>query len=71
MTEPRAIEQQMREAFVRRLTEDSETDDRRRRDYNQAIFNAEYGWAIFSDTDLDMVMDAFDRAMSDVFRGHR
>ena len=55
--------QRLREEFVRLLTEDSETHDRRRREFNQAIFNAEHGWAVWSSTDLDMVMDKFDRAV--------
>lgn len=25
--------------------------------YNQAIFNKQKGWAVFNNTDLDMVMD--------------
>jgi hypothetical protein len=53
----------LREEFVRLLTVDSETKDRRRREFNQAIFNAEGGWAIWSSTDLDMVMSKFDRAV--------
>lgn len=57
---------ELREAFLRRLTVDSETSDRRRKDFNQAIFNAEEGWAVFNGTDLDMVMYAFDAAVRDV-----
>ena len=53
----------LREEFVRLLTVDSETKDRRRREFNQAVFNAEQGWAIWSSTDLDMVMQKFDRAV--------
>lgn len=29
----------LREAFIKRMTVDSETQDRRRKDYNQAIFH--------------------------------
>lgn len=29
----------LRELFIKRMTEDSETQDRRRKDYNQAIFH--------------------------------
>ena len=52
----------LRAEFLRFLTQDSETKDRRRRDFNQAIFNAEEGWAIWTSTDLDMVMSKFDKA---------
>ena len=42
----RDVVSELRAAFLRFLTEDSETKDRRRRDFNQAIFNAEEGWAV-------------------------
>ena len=51
-----------REAFLAALTVDSATRDRRRREYNQAIFDPENGWSIWSSTDLDMVMAAYDHA---------
>ena len=53
-----------REAFLRLLTEDGDTHDRRRKTYNQAIFRpeAEGGRSIWSSTDLDMVLDKYDRA---------
>ena len=54
---------ELREEFIRLLTVDSETNDRRRKDFNQAIFDAERGYAIWNGTDLDMVMDKFDRAV--------
>lgn len=53
----------VRAEFLRLLTEDSETGDRRRKDFNQAIFDAERGYACFTGTTLDMVMDKFDRAV--------
>lgn len=59
---------ELRAEFLRLLTTDSETKDRRRRDFNQAIFNAEGGWAVWTDTDLDMVMDKFDAAVRNVER---
>ena len=43
--------------------------DRRRWDANQPIFNREEGWAVWSRTDLDMVMDAFDAAVRDLAKG--
>lgn len=60
----------LRSEFVRMLTVDGSLD-RRRRDFNQAIFNAEEGWAIWSSTDLDMVMTAFDRAVRNLTRKPR
>ena len=58
----------LREEFLRLLTVDSQTQDRRRRDYNQAIFAPEEagGWAVFNGTDLHMVMRAFDRAVKNL-----
>lgn len=78
----------LRELFIRRMTEDSETDDRRRKDFNQAIFhyeseesvdcwNAEcekFGfqkkshggtYAVWSEMDMDMVLQCFDNAVKD------
>lgn len=52
----------LRAEFLRLLTVDSETQDRRRREYNQAIFDPT-GYAIWSSTDLDMVMEKFDKAV--------
>ena len=54
-------DERLRAAFLRLLTTDSPHRDRRRKDFNQAIFHAE-GWAIWSSTDLDMVMEKFDKA---------
>lgn len=58
----------LRAEFVRRLTVDSAHHDRRRRDYNQAIFNAEEGWAIWTGTTIDMVMSKFDDAVDALIR---
>lgn len=60
----------LRAEFLRLLTTDSETRDGRRRDFNQAIFNAEHGWAIWTSTDLDMVMEKFDKAIRAVGERH-
>lgn len=54
----------LRALFVHYLTADSATKDRRRRAFNQAIFNAKGGWAIWSSTDLEMVMSKFDKAIA-------
>lgn len=55
----------LRDEFLRLLTQDSDTKDRRRKDYNQAIFAPE-GYACWSRTDLNMVMEKFDRAVRNV-----
>ena len=53
-----------RDVFVRLLTEDGDTHDRRRKTFNQAIFmpEAEGGRSVWDSTDLDMVLDKYDRA---------
>jgi len=51
-----------RELFVKYLTQDSTTGDARRRDFNRAIFDAEKGFANYCGTNLDMVLDKFDKA---------
>ena len=53
----------LRAEFVKMLTVDG-SRDRRRKDFNVAIFNAEGGWAIWSRTDLASVMEAFDHAVA-------
>jgi hypothetical protein len=57
------VSDELREEFLRLLTVDSESRDRRRKGYNQAIFDAERGYAIWNGTSLDMVMDKFDQAV--------
>ncbi len=59
----------MRACFLKYLTVDSDTHDRRRKDYNQAIFDDEKGFAVFNGTDLDMVMDKFDLALKSFKEG--
>ena len=56
---------ELRDLFLRYLTKDSETRDARRKEFNQAIFDAEEGWAVFCGTDLNMVMEKFDRAVKE------
>lgn len=53
---------ELREEFLKALTVDSETKDARRREFNQAIFDAEKGYAVWTGTDLGMVLAKFDRA---------
>lgn len=61
----------LRELFIKRMTVDSETTDRRRKDFNQAIFHfdddePEKGsYAVWSETTLEMVMQCFDDAVKD------
>lgn len=49
------------------MTVDSETQDRRRKDYNQAIF-CDYGNGeheqVFCGTTMEMVLDCFDNAVT-------
>ena len=52
----------LRDEFLRLLVTDSDHHDRRRKDYNQAIF-MDNGRAIWTETDLPMVMDKFDQAV--------
>jgi hypothetical protein len=58
----------LRELFLKRLTIDSDNTDRRKKDFNQAIFDAEEGFACFCNTDLDMIMEKFDLAIKDLKR---
>jgi hypothetical protein len=58
----------LRRYFLEYLTIDSETNDARRKDFNQAIFidpNDRHfgGKQVFNDTDLDMVMEKFEKAI--------
>lgn len=53
----------LREEFLRLLTVDSEHHDRRRKDFNLAIFDPERGYAIWVPVDLNMVMSKFDKAV--------
>jgi hypothetical protein len=64
-------EKKLREAFVKYLTVDSETQDARKREFNKAIFDAEEGWACFNGTDLSMVMEKFDKAVRECTKNAR
>ena len=48
--------------FVRLLTTDSPHHDRRRRDFNQAIFMPD-GRPVWTETTLDMITGKFERAV--------
>ena len=58
----------LRELFIKRMTIDSEHNDRRRKDYNQAIF-CDYGRGeheqVFCGTTMEMVLQCFDDAVKD------
>lgn len=60
--------QELRELFIKRMTEDSETQDARRKEFNQAIFGFNDDgstYAVWNETDLDMVLQCFDDAIKD------
>ena len=58
--------EELRAAFVKRLTVDSDHHDSRRKDFNQAILDIDQGFACFNGTDLDMVLEKFDAAVRDL-----
>ena len=58
----------LRELFIKYLTQDSQTKDARRKEFNQAIFinpqdKLVGGRQVFCNTDLDMVLEKFDKAV--------
>lgn len=59
----------LRAEFVRLLTEDGGTRDRRRKEFNQALFIKD-GWAegepVWTSISLDMVLEKFDKAVKNV-----
>ena len=62
----------LRNCFIKRMSVDSETNDRRRKDYNQAIFfddgSGEHPQS-FNYMTMEMVLDCFDNAVKDWRRG--
>lgn len=61
----------LRELFIKRMTVDSESQDKRRRDYNQAIFGLKAdgsSYPIWNYIDIDMVLQCFDNAVKDLRR---
>lgn len=59
----------LRNLFIKRMTQDSPHHDRRRKDFNQAIFGYHDDgstYAVWSDTDMDMVLRCFDDAVQDL-----
>ena len=63
------IKSTLRELFIKYLTQDSATKDARRREYNQALFDAKEGWAVFCGTDLNMILEKFDKAVKVSYEG--
>lgn len=73
--EGKAVIEELRELFIKRMTVDSEHNDRRRKDYNQAIFHwweedeAEADpsktFQCWSNMDMGMVLWCFDDAVKD------
>jgi hypothetical protein len=71
----KAVIEELRELFIKRMTVDSEHNDRRRKDYNQAIFHwweedeAEADphktFQCWSEMDMGMVLECFDNAVKD------
>ena len=61
-----------RELFIKRMTVDSEIRDRRRKDYNQAIFYWNDYWKeycqVYNNTSMEMVLKCFDNAIKDYRR---
>lgn len=59
---------ELRDLFIKRMTVDSEHNDRRRKDYNQAIF-CDFGRgvheAVWNETTMEMVLQCFDDAVYD------
>ena len=60
---------EFRELFVKRMTVDSDHNDRRRKDYNQAIFfyddYTHEHKACFCGMNMEMVLQCFDDAVKD------
>ena len=60
--------EELRALFIKRMTVDSEHCDARRKDFNQAIFSYRDNgstYAVWYDTDMDMVLRCFDDAAKD------
>ena len=60
---------ELRKLFIRRMTVDSDHNDRRRKDFNQAIFfyddYTHEHKQCFNDTNMEMVLQCFDDAVKD------
>lgn len=70
ITDGKKVIEELRQLFIKRMTVDSDTRDRRRKDFNQAIFHYEddeYGqtYPVYNGMDMDMVLKCFDDAAKD------
>lgn len=63
--------EELRCLFLKYLTIDGSTQDARRKEFNQAIFDRKEGWAVFHGTDLDMIMEKFDAATKELEQRNR
>ncbi len=66
---------ELRDLFLKYLTQDGETQDARRKGFNQAIFISPIhkffgGKQVFNGTNLDMVMEKFDKAIKEYSQTH-
>lgn len=68
MTSQQDIISALRSEFIRLLTTDSPHHDRRRRDFNEAVFMPG-GTAVWTQTTLGMITSAFDRAAATLEQG--
>jgi hypothetical protein len=66
--EGKKVISELRDLFIKRMTVNSDHNDRRRKDYNQAIF-CDYGTGeheqVFCGTNMEMVLQCFDDAVYD------
>lgn len=55
---------ELRDEFVRLMTTDSSEQDRRKRDFNQALFDMATGESLWAPcVDMEMVLEKFDKAV--------
>ena len=59
-----------RKLFINRLTIDKSLEDRRKKNFNQALFDKDECWACWSEIDLDMIMEEFELAVQDALYLH-
>ena len=56
----------LRDAFIKYLTVDGETQDARRKEFNQRLFNPKEGWQCWDRIDFNMIMEKFDKSVKEV-----
>lgn len=62
---------EIRNLYLLFLTEDIDIDNQKSKQYNQAIFDKDKGKQMFCETDLNMVMEKFDKAIKVYNKAHR